>query len=160
VAGGVGDGRPALRAFLGGHRYGVLATGRPDGRTSGQGERLDRAIRRSATQQVAARLRSKQPRDPAPIAYFLAAGDVWFATVAGARLRNVGRVPYASFVVSEGEGDDHRAVRIEGGVTVHEPTAELCDRWRDWHGSSPDWAVTFLRLEADRVLSFAARAGD
>jgi predicted nuclease with RNAse H fold len=92
-----------------------------------------------------------------PVAFVVLGGSFWFATVAGARLRNVRRTPWVSVVVSEGEGDAHRAVVADGPVTVHEqPPAEVLAEWRARHGSEPDWAAAWLELLPERLFSFAA----
>jgi general stress protein 26 len=97
-----------LHAFLEARRYGILATTRPDGRPQA-----------------------------APISFLVRDGAFWFATVAGARLRNVRANPYASLVVAEGEEGAHRALMTEGAVRLHDPTATLAGDWAERHGSDP-----------------------
>jgi nitroimidazol reductase NimA-like FMN-containing flavoprotein (pyridoxamine 5'-phosphate oxidase superfamily) len=116
-----------LRAFLEARRYGVLATARADGRPQA-----------------------------APISFLVRAGSFWFATVAGARLRNLHAQPYASLVVSDGEEGAHRVVMAEGGVRLHEPTAALASEWALRHGSDPAWAAAYVELVPERVFSYAA----
>jgi hypothetical protein len=48
-----------------------------------------------------------------PVAFTVLRSSFWFATVAGARLRNVQRTPWVSVVIAEGDGD-HRAVIVDG----------------------------------------------
>lgn len=116
-----------LAAFLAERTYGILATASADGRPQA-----------------------------APIAFFVHDRAFWFATVAGARLRNVRHTPHVSFVVMDGEGTDHRAVSAEGRVTVHRPEPALAERWQARHGSVPDWAAAYLRLDPERVFSYSA----
>jgi nitroimidazol reductase NimA-like FMN-containing flavoprotein (pyridoxamine 5'-phosphate oxidase superfamily) len=124
-------GASRLAAFLDAKRYGVLATGRRDGRPHA-----------------------------APIAFSLWRGAFWIATVRGARLRNVQSRPYASLVIMEGdERPRHAAVVAEGPVRVHDLAAVQGDRlfWEDWrrrHGGAPAWAVAMLELQPERVYSF------
>jgi nitroimidazol reductase NimA-like FMN-containing flavoprotein (pyridoxamine 5'-phosphate oxidase superfamily) len=120
-------GAERLGEFLETRSYGILATARPDGRPQA-----------------------------APISFLVRDGGFWFATVAGARLRNLRVNPYASFVVSDGEEGAHRAVMTEGAVTLHEPAEQLAAAWADRHGSDPTWAAAFLELLPERVFSYAA----
>jgi len=115
-----------LRDFLDERRYCVLATGSPRGRAQAR-----------------------------PVG-FLVVGDVfWFATVAGGRLRNLERTPWASVVVSEGEGNAHRAVAADGPVVVHRaPPPGLLARWEERFGSQPDWAAAWLELRPERLFSY------
>jgi nitroimidazol reductase NimA-like FMN-containing flavoprotein (pyridoxamine 5'-phosphate oxidase superfamily) len=118
-----------LRQFLEERRYCVLATASP---------------------RVQAQAR--------PVGFAVFAGAFWFATVAGGRLRNLERSPWASVVVSEGEGQAHRAVAADGPVTVHaEPPTGLLARWEQRFGSSPDWAVAWLELPPARLFSYVGR---
>ena len=78
-----------LATILDEHCYCVLATATPQGRAQAR-----------------------------PVAFTVFAGAFWFATVTGARLRNIERNPWASVVVAEGEGDSHRAVAADGPVRV------------------------------------------
>jgi nitroimidazol reductase NimA-like FMN-containing flavoprotein (pyridoxamine 5'-phosphate oxidase superfamily) len=131
-----------LRDLLARRRYAVLATGRPDGRPHA-----------------------------APIAFLVFGGSFWFGTVEGVRLRNVRERPWGSLVVMEGEADEgeegepHRALTVEGPVTVHEGLrfdtawARLQDRWLVRFGHAPDWAVAFIELVPRRVYSYAAPRG-
>ena len=132
----------ALAAFLGRKRYGVLATSRPDGRPHA-----------------------------APVAYAVADGAFWVATVAGLRLRNLRSTPWASLVVMEGEldqddagpGTAHVAVTAEGRVRLHEDDAfaaafaRLRAQWVERHGHEPDWAAALAELRPERIFSHAAR---
>jgi hypothetical protein len=116
----------ALREFLEERRYCVLAT---------------------------ASLRARAQARPVGFAVF--AGAFWFATVAGGRLRNLERSPWASVVVSDGEEEAHRAVAADGPVTVHaEPPAGLLAPWEQRFGSRPGWAVAWLELQPARLFSY------
>jgi general stress protein 26 len=96
------------------------------------------------------------------VAYCLRDGRIWLPTVAGAqRLRNVAAEPSASMLVTEGEGDEHVAVLIEGQVAVHEDAGPLLSAWlrqvwRARHWTELDWASAVIELIPTRVLSFAA----
>jgi general stress protein 26 len=124
--------RAELRDFLQRLAYGVLATARPDGRAH-------------AT----------------PIAFSLEDGAFWIATVASVRLRNLRTNPWASLVLTEGQRTGrHSALTAEGPVTLHEGSAfdavrERLDKgWRARHGQAPDWAVAFIELRPERILSY------
>jgi predicted nuclease with RNAse H fold/nitroimidazol reductase NimA-like FMN-containing flavoprotein (pyridoxamine 5'-phosphate oxidase superfamily) len=93
-----------------------------------------------------------------PVGFVVLGSSFWFATVAGARLRNVGRTPWVSVVVSDGEGDAHRAVVADGPVTVVErPPADVLAEWHARHGSEPDWAAAWFELRPERLFSYAAQ---
>lgn len=138
---GIRDSYPRSRAmdasrladFLASMRYAALATSRPDGRP-----------------QVA------------PVAFIVWNGAFWFASVRGARLRNLRAQPYASVVVMEGEGPSHRAVIAEGPVALHEirdetsMAAEFRKRWIDRHGDAPVWAAALIELRPERLFSYDA----
>jgi len=110
-------------------RYGVLGTTRPDGRPH-----------------------------VAPVAFVVAKGALWVATVAGGRLRNLRRSPYASMVVMEGEGGEHRAILVEGPVALHDPSPDLRRLWEARMEEGVEWAAAFVELGPERVFSHAARA--
>lgn len=123
---------PRLAAFLSGKRYAVLATSRPDGRAQA-----------------------------APVAFNVWDGAFWFASVPGARVRNLRARPYASVVVMEGEGKAHRAVIAEGPVRLIESQsgavpAEVLERWRERHGGTSGWAAVFIELRPKRLFSYDA----
>jgi hypothetical protein len=124
--------RVELRDFLERLVYGVLATARPDGRAH-------------AT----------------PIAFSLEDGAFWIATVASVRLRNLRTNPWASLVLTDGQrAGRHSALTAEGPVTLHEGVAfdevreRLDEGWRARHGQTPDWAVAFIELRPERILSY------
>jgi PPOX class probable F420-dependent enzyme len=127
----------ALREFLERKGYGMLATTRPDGRPHA-----------------------------AMVAFVVRDGRLYLPAMAGAvRIRNLERDPRASFVVSEGEGPDHRAVVIEGDVElVPDPAgllnAWLAEAWRAKFGSDlASWATEVAVLLPTRVLSHDASGG-
>ena len=93
-----------------------------------------------------------------PVAFTVVGASFWFATVAGARLRNLERTPRASVVVSEGDADEHRAVAIDGPVeVVEQPVEEMLTAWATRHGSVPDWAAAWFELRPTRLVSYSAR---
>jgi hypothetical protein len=60
--------------------------------------------------------------------------------------------------VSDGEGEAHRAVAADGPITVHpRPPEALLARWEERFGSSPEWAVAWLELRAERLYSYRGR---
>lgn len=120
-----------LTGFLERKRYAILATVRPDGRPQA-----------------------------APVAFHVSGGAFWIATVAGARVRNLQANPHAALVISEGERGNHRAVRVEGSVTLHEDDAlaavrkKLDAAWEERQGSVPDWAAAFIELRPETLYSY------
>jgi nitroimidazol reductase NimA-like FMN-containing flavoprotein (pyridoxamine 5'-phosphate oxidase superfamily) len=128
------DGR-RMAALLERHRYCVLATGRTDGRPHAS-----------------------------PVAFVVAGGAFWIATVEGLRLRNLRARPWASVVVMEGDadegerGDAHRALTAEGPVTLHEVAAaygRLETEWLRRHEHAPEWAAAFGEVRPERIFSHA-----
>ena len=118
-----------LRAFLEAHTFCVLATTDARGRAQAR-----------------------------PVAYTVLGASFWFATVAGHRLRNVERTPWVSVVISEGDRDDHRAVIVDGPVTVsRDASEELRSAWSARHGNSAEWASAWFELAPTRLLSYSAR---
>lgn len=117
-----------LEAFLDAHHYGILAT------TSGQQHAIAR-----------------------PVAYTVIGSSFWFATVAGARLKNLQATPWASLVVTQGDRGDHRAVAVDGPVGLTErPVTAILDRWEARHGSRAEWAAVWCELTPTRLLSYSA----
>lgn len=121
-----------LAAFLDGKRYAVLATARPDGRAQA-----------------------------APVAFTIWSGAFWFASVRGARVRNLRAYRWASVVVMEGEGQAHRVVIAEGDVRVipinsREVPPVLPKLWAMRHGDAPTWAAVFIELSPERLFSYDA----
>lgn len=120
-----------LAGFLERKRYAILATVRPDGRPQA-----------------------------APVAFHVSAGAFWIATVAGARIRNLRATPHAALVISEGERGNHRAVRVEGPVALHQEDALAAARkkldaaWEERQGSLPEWAAAFIELCPETIYSY------
>lgn len=120
-----------LAGFLERKRYAILASVRPDGRPQA-----------------------------APIAFHVKDGAFWIATVAGARVRNLQATPHAALVISEGERGNHRAIRAEGAVTLHEGDAlaavrkKLDAAWEERQGSAPEWAAAFIELRPETLYSY------
>jgi predicted nuclease with RNAse H fold len=122
-------GEDELQAFLQERRYCVLATGSRRGRAQAR-----------------------------PVGFTVYGEAFWFASVDGGRLRNLARTPWASVVVSEGEGSTHRAVAADGPVTIHEePPAGLLALWQERFGSPQEWATAWLELRPERLFSYAER---
>ena len=124
---------PELIEFLGGPRYGVVSTVRPDGRSH-------------ATMS----------------AYRHHQGRLYLPTESGAvRIRNLAAEPSLTFIVTEGARGQHQLVLIEGDVIVHqdpEPVLSgwLRDEWRRAYGSELTWASRIIEVVPHRVLSYAA----
>jgi nitroimidazol reductase NimA-like FMN-containing flavoprotein (pyridoxamine 5'-phosphate oxidase superfamily) len=118
-----------LEAFLDERRYCVLATTTSKGRPQAR-----------------------------PVAFTVFHDVFWFGTVAGGRLRNLEHTPWVSVVIAEGEGDEHRAVTVDGPVTLHsEPPDGLLDLWETRFGSRAEWAVVWFELHPERLYSYDAR---
>jgi len=117
-----------LRAFLDEHRYCVLAT---------------------ATARACPMAR--------PVAFTVVGASFWFATVAGARLRNLEQAPWASIVIAEGDAGEHRAVAVDGPVTItRQPSERLLTAWETRHGSRADWAAAWFEIQPTRLISYSA----
>jgi nitroimidazol reductase NimA-like FMN-containing flavoprotein (pyridoxamine 5'-phosphate oxidase superfamily) len=117
-----------LGSFLEERRYCVLATTNSEGR----------AIAR-------------------PVAFTVLVGSFWFATVRGARLRNLERIPWVSIVIDDGDRGTHRAVAVDGPVTVSDrPPPRLVDLWDERHGSRAEWAAAWFELKPQRLVSYMA----
>lgn len=92
-----------------------------------------------------------------PLAFTVFGTSFWFATVTGSRLRNLELTPWASVVVADGEGADHRCVAADGeAAIVRPPPEELLDAWKARHGSRAEWASAWIDLRPSRLLSYAA----
>jgi nitroimidazol reductase NimA-like FMN-containing flavoprotein (pyridoxamine 5'-phosphate oxidase superfamily) len=93
-----------------------------------------------------------------PVAFTVLGSSFWFATVTGARLRNVERTPWVSVVIAAGDRGEHRAVIVDGPVTIStEASEELLAAWSARHGNAAEWASAWLELEPARLMSYAAR---
>ncbi len=92
-----------------------------------------------------------------PIAFTVLGSSFWFATVGGARLRNVERTPWVSLAVTEGDRGGHRVVVVDGPVTVHDNCDEqLLVAWEERHASRAEWAAAWLEVRPTRLFSYAA----
>jgi pyridoxamine 5'-phosphate oxidase-like protein len=88
-----------------------------------------------------------------PISYVRRAAAFWLPTMAASvRERNVRANPTGVLVVTEGDHDTHVAVIVEGPVVVVAPD----EAPTDVVGRVGDWASCWLRLDARRLLSYAA----
>ena len=96
-----------------------------------------------------------------PVAFVRLDGALWFATVDGARLRNVRANDRVSVVIEQGDRDEHAMVLLEGRVTIHEDD-ETRERfkaaWSEQQGGTAAWAAAFLELQPARVFSYVATA--
>ncbi len=94
-----------------------------------------------------------------PVAFIVFDHALWFGTGAGGRLRNVERTPWVSAVVSDRDGDAHRAVVADGAVVIADsPPDGLLERWEMRFGTRPDWATHWLKLCPERLFSYASPA--
>ncbi|MBM7787363.1 pyridoxamine 5'-phosphate oxidase family protein [Tenggerimyces flavus] len=122
-----------LTAYLGRREYAVVGTARPDGRPH------------------------------ASMSLYLRSGTTfWLPTVSGSiRVRNLGEQPWLTLVIAENDDDTHIAVITEGPATVvgrddlPDEVRTLVDEafayvWK--------WVDVWIRLDAERVLSYAAEA--
>ena len=90
-----------------------------------------------------------------PVNFTMFGDSFWIASVGGGRLRNLQRTPWGSLVVMDGAGDAHRAVAVDGPVSLHDrPPPELPALWEERHGSRADWAVSWIELRPDRLFSY------
>jgi nitroimidazol reductase NimA-like FMN-containing flavoprotein (pyridoxamine 5'-phosphate oxidase superfamily) len=91
-----------------------------------------------------------------PVAFTAFEEALWFATVAGGRLRNLERLPWVSVVIADGEGEAHRAIVADGSVTlVPEPPGGLLELWERRFGSRAEWAAAWFELRPTRLFSYA-----
>jgi hypothetical protein len=86
--------------------------------------------------------------------YVRRGASFWLPTVTGAvRERNLRGEPWLTMTVTEGDRDRHVAVLLEGPAGIVAPP----DVPDDVRAAVPgDWATTWLRLTAERVLSYAS----
>jgi general stress protein 26 len=91
-----------------------------------------------------------------PVAFSAVGESLWFATGASGRLQNVERTPWVSVVVTDGDRGAHRAVTLDGPVTlVDEPPDEVLAQWEQRFDDRADWAVAWFELRPERVFSYA-----
>ncbi len=94
-----------------------------------------------------------------PVAFMVFGGSLWFGTGPGGRLRNVHKTPWISAVVSDRDGDGHRAVVADGlAIVLEAPPGGLLELWERRFESRPDWATHWLELRPKRLFSYAAPA--
>jgi hypothetical protein len=79
----------------------------------------------------------------------------WLPAVADSvRERNVIAQPWLVLVITEGDRDEHVAVIIEGPAAVVAPAVVPADVSV---GRSGEWISVWIRLDAQRVLSYASK---
>jgi hypothetical protein len=130
--------RATLRAFPRSRRLtGALLTGYLDRRSIG----------------VISSVRPDGRPHSTPGSYIRRAATFWLPTFdATVRERNVSDTPWLVLVVAEGDGSEHIAVIIEGTATVVPAAGVPADVTAAF---AKGWARTWLRLDAERVLSYA-----
>jgi hypothetical protein len=80
--------------------------------------------------------------------------DFWLPTVArSVRERNVRTEPWMTMTVTEGDRDSHVVVLVEGPAEVVALAAVPAEVRAAVTG---DWAAIWIRLTAQRLLSYAA----
>jgi general stress protein 26 len=80
--------------------------------------------------------------------------DFWLPTVAGSvRERNLRAEPWITMTVTEGDRDSHVVVLLEGPAEVVELAAVPAEVRAAVTG---EWVATWIRLTAQRLLSYAA----
>jgi general stress protein 26 len=91
-----------------------------------------------------------------PVAFSPVGDSLWFATARSGRLRNIERMPWVSVVVIDGDRGAHRAVTLDGPVTLTtEPPDEVLAEWERRFDGPADWAVAWFELQPERVFSYA-----
>jgi hypothetical protein len=68
------------------------------------------------------------------------------------RARNVRGTPWLTMVIAEGDHPEHIAVIIEGPAEVADPPLVPADVRA---AATSDWVSTWIRLTAERLLSYA-----
>ena len=87
-------------------------------------------------------------------AYIRRDATFWLPTVAGSvRERNLRTAPWLTMVIAEGDHDEHIVVLIEGSAEVVDPSLAPADVRAAVTG---DWVSAWIRLTADRLMSYAA----
>jgi hypothetical protein len=87
-------------------------------------------------------------------AYFRRGREFWLPTVGGSvRERNVRARPWLTMTISEGDRDRHVVVLVEGPAGVVDPADVPPGVLAAVTG---DWAATWIRVTAERVLSYAS----
>ena len=68
------------------------------------------------------------------------------------RERNIRHQPWVSLVVAEGDRNEHVVVSIEGNAEIVQPA----DVPPDVNDQGGEWVGVWIRLRAQRVLSYGA----
>ena len=98
----------------------------------------------------------RQQPQARPVAFSAVGASLWFATGGSGRLRNLERTPWVSVVVTDGDRGAHRALTLDGPVTVvPEPPAAVLGEWERRFDGRADWAVAWFELRPERVFSYA-----
>ena len=80
----------------------------------------------------------------------------WLPTVAGSvRERNLRATPWLTMVITEGDHGEHVVVILEGPAEIIAP-AEVPGDVRS--AARSDWVNAWIRLKAERLLSYAAES--
>jgi hypothetical protein len=87
-------------------------------------------------------------------AYIRQGREFWLPTVGGSvRERNVRAQPWLTMTITEGDRDAHVVVLVEGSASVVAPAGVPAEVLAAVTG---DWVVTWIRLTAERLLSYAS----
>ena len=121
------------------------------------GERLQRYLDRRAFA-VAGSTRPDGRPHAALTSYVRVGTTFWLPTMAGSiRERNLHTQPWLVLVVAEGDHAEHIAVIVEGPCAVAAPDDVPSEVAATAQGP---WVSVWLRLEAQRLLSYAADGAD
>lgn len=86
--------------------------------------------------------------------YFRRGREFWLPTVSGSvRERNVRARPWLAMTITEGDRNAHVVVLVEGAASIVAPAEVPGDVLAAVKG---DWAATWIRLTAERLLSYAS----
>jgi general stress protein 26 len=81
--------------------------------------------------------------------------EFWLPTVRGSvRERNLRSQPWLTMTITEGDRDSHVVVLVEGPASVVAPASVPAEVRAAVTG---DWVATWIRLTAERLLSYAAK---
>jgi predicted pyridoxine 5'-phosphate oxidase superfamily flavin-nucleotide-binding protein len=94
-------------------------------------------------------------RPHAVISGYVRRGDLFWLPLAedSVRERNVSHQPWTTLVITHGERDEHVVVIIEGAASVVPAAGVPADVREQGRG---EWAGTWLRVRAERVISYAS----
>jgi hypothetical protein len=68
-------------------------------------------------------------------------------------------MPWVSLVVTEGDRGGHRAVAVDGPVTIHDSRDEqLLAAWEERHDSRAEWAAAWFEVQPARLFSYSAES--